>query len=306
MELRHLRYFLAVAEHGNFNKASKALFVAQPALSRRVKDLERELGVVLFERLPRGVVLTPEGRVLAEHACRIFTEIESARRHIESVAAGRIGTLRLGMNDIGSNCVIVPRAIRNFKLAFPAVDLRMTTMVSPDQIEALRQRTLDIGLLYSEPESHRDMKFEKLEEYTLMLAVTPDHSLAGRRTVQLRDLAEEKFVWISRRKFPWIHDRLIGAFLEKGISPRIVQETAGMEPQLNLLSAGMGVGLVHSSLASQHRPNLKLIPVTDLDFIWPLYLVWIREGASPLTLNFVETVLAEREKKTGKAAKARR
>ena len=296
VELRHFRYFLIVAEEKNFSRAAQRLHIAQPALSRQIKQLEVELGCALFQRLPRGVELTPAGSALLDHVKHIMVAINAACTQVRKLASGVLGVVKIGLNDIASSMPVVPEAINAHRRAYADVELQLSIMTSPHQVEALRRGTLDVGFLYSEPEHNPDLSFEVLEDYTLVLALHKEHSLAKRKAVKLIDLAGENFVWFPRQKYPWIHDKLLNACAAKGFSPRIVQEVDGMEPQLNVLSTGMGVGLVHSTLMERPHKYLTFRRVQDLEAHWPLYIAWRSTEESIVVKNFVGAVLARLRK----------
>lgn len=289
MEFRQLRYFVAVAEHANFNRAAERLHVAQPALSRQVGALERELGMPLLERLPRGVRLTPAGAAFLERARRILAEVEAARSHAADAQRGQVGLLRLGFNAIAVKNPVVPEALRRFRLERPGVQLSLNTQTSPEQIQRLYDRTLDAGFLYTPPAAHPELSFVEIAPYRMVLAMPRRHPLARRRTLRMGDLRDENFVWQARMRLPWIHDQLISECLGKGFSPRIAQEADDAEAMLSLASVGLGVAFVHPLQRAPLR-GLVYKEVADLSLVWPLYMSWRRGETAPVVAGFVELV----------------
>jgi len=291
MELRHLRYFLAVAEQGSFNGAAEVLYVTQPALSRQIHDLEEELGTPLFQRLPKGVRLTDAGRAFREHAQTVFAELDLARTRLERMARGKTGVLRMGFNAITMNNPVVPAALRAHRAAHPDVDVRMNAMTSLEQLDGFRSGEMHVGFLNAEPDEHRELEFRELSTCTLDVALPRDHRLADQDPIQLGDLRNEDFIMPARSKVPWVHDRLIAACLARGFSPRVVQESVGIDTLLGMLDAGIGIGFIPSCMASRAGPGIVVKPVSDLQQRWPLYLVWRKGDTSPLTRAFNHAVL---------------
>ena len=289
MELRQLRYFVAVAEHANFNRAAASLHVAQPALSRQVMNLEKDLGMALLERLPRGVRLTMAGKAFLERARRILAEVEAARSIARDAQLGEIGLLRLGFNAIAVRNPVVPEALRRFRLERPGVQLALNTLTSPEQIQRLYDQTLDVGFLYTPPAAHPELEFLEIAPYKMMVAMPRRHPLASRRNLRLADLRNEHFVWQARLRLPWIHDQLIAECLIKGFSPHIVQEADDAEALLSLVSVGLGIGFVHPT---QRAPLSDLVykEIPDLSLVWPLYMAWRRGDAAPATAAFIALV----------------
>ena len=289
MELRQLRYFVAVAEHANFNRAAANLHVAQPALSRQVMNLEKDLGMPLLERLPRGVKLTPAGQAFLDRARRILADVESARSVAREAMRGEVGVLRLGFNAIAVRNSVVPEALRRFRLERPGVHLSLNTLTSPKQIRRIYDQTLDVGFLYSPPAAHPELQFVEIAPYKMMVAMPRRHPLAGRRSLRLTDLRNENFVWQARLRLPWIHDQLIAECLAKGFSPHVVQEADDAEALLSLVSVGLGIGFVHPTQRTPMR-DLVYKNISDLSLIWPLFMAWRRGEPPPALAAFIELV----------------
>ncbi len=292
MELRHLRYFLAVARQEHFGKASVVLGIAQPALSRQIRQLEQEIGVDLFERLPRGVRLSAAGKAFAEDAAAILAEVDHAARRARDLATGYSGRVRLGFNEVASSHDNIPKTLHNFRRAWPNVAIEFLAVSSIEQISALLENRLDAGILYDiycQPADMRVLKSKAVGESHIKLAVPDTHRLANKRKIKLSDLANEPMIWPSRNVLQRYYDRLLLKCVESGFSPTIFQEASTLSSQLSLVSAGMGLGLVGSE-AQLHTPrNVVLRDIADLKISFRLVLIWRRDNKTPALAKFVES-----------------
>src|ERR1700719_3120664 len=200
MELRHLRYFVAVGEEQHYGRASRRLRVAQPALSRQIQDLEKELGFELFERLPRGVKLNAACKLFLEDTRRVLQELGEAAVRAGRVASGRSGTLRVGFTENASWRGIVPDSFRRFRERQPDAELQLTPATSLEQIEGLRSGRLDAGYVFNMPKTDAELDHLPVAMQHVELAVPKGHALAGMKNVRLRDLVDASFVWFPRRE----------------------------------------------------------------------------------------------------------
>jgi DNA-binding transcriptional LysR family regulator len=292
MDLRHLRYFTAVAEAGNVHRAAERLNIVQSALSRRILELESELALTLFERSAKGVALTESGKALLRHAQIIVDEADRAKTHMKDIAAGKTGRLRIGLNRIAPQLAIVPQALQQFRLAHPGVLLDLLPMTSNDQVEALRAGSIDLGLLSSQAEAFKDFNHRSVFKDYFILALPAEHVLAqpGLK-LHLADLAAEDFVMFSRETGQVAYDKLLAAFATAGIRPNIVQESHSENAQLGLVAAGMGLTFTFSSITKRYyRRDLVFKPVEDIDIDIDIDLIWRRTDLSPLVVRFVAAV----------------
>src|SRR6201988_5414107 len=195
MELRHLRYFVAVGEEQHFGRASRRLRVAQPALSRQIQDLEEEIGFKLFERLPRGVRLNPAGKLFLEDARRILQEVNDAAARAARVAHGRSGTLRVGFTENASWRGVVPDSFRRFREQQPDAELQLQPAASLEQLEAIRSGRLDGGFVNFMPKSDPELDQLLVGLHHVELAVPKRHALTKLKKIRLRDLMDIPFVW---------------------------------------------------------------------------------------------------------------
>lgn len=294
MDIRQLRYFVAVARVENFNLAAAHLHIAQPALSRQIKALENELGIVLFERLPRGVRLTPAGQAFADRARRILIEVQAAQSFARSAGSGEAGQLRLGLSSLAVKNAQVMETLRRFCDGRGGVQLTVSTMASPEQLQRLHSNELDVGIVTISPKPPPGLKFVEIAPYRMKLALNRRHPLARRARLRMADLIDEDFLWTVRQSSPWAHDLLITACLEKGFSPRIVQEVDNYDLLLALVSLGVGMAFVHPL----HQPvrNVAMREIEDLSLEFPLYLACRHGERAPAVTTFMEVarqVLAE-------------
>jgi len=225
MELRHLRYFVAVGEEQHFGRAAARLHVAQPPLSRQIQDLERELGFLLFDRLPRGVRLTAAGKLFLNDARRILQDVDEAKRRAERIALGKAGTLRIGIATAVSWHGLVVNAFREFRRRQPDVELVLHHLVSVHQVEAVLSDRLDVGFAAAVTPWHKELEHRQFALDRMVLAVPKGHPLTKRERIRLRDLRSMPFIWFHRWVNPAFYDRMMEACASGGLSaPQIVQE----------------------------------------------------------------------------------
>jgi DNA-binding transcriptional LysR family regulator len=297
MELRHLRYFRAIGREEHFGRAAIALRVAQPALTRQIRDLEAELGVELFERLPRGVRLSDAGRVFLADVEEILAQVDRAVNRAKRLGSGHIGTIRVGLSEIIAAHEFISYGLLTFRESEPGVALDLRSMGSIAQIAAIKDGTLDAGIVYDAHVDERDE--EALDQAVIgtgeiMLAVHRNHRLAERESVSMAALADEPALWPERRTAPGYYDRLMAACLETGSMPRIVQECTTNSILLSLVAVGMGVGFVTVTRPLPSAPNIRLLPITDLDLTFDVLLVWRNRDRSAALQRFVQ-VMSERD-----------
>jgi DNA-binding transcriptional LysR family regulator len=291
MELRHLRYFVAVGEEQHFGRAAERLHIAQPALSRQIQDLEREIGFPLFERLPRGVKLSAAGKLFLEDARRMLQEVQEAIRRAERVASGKAGTLRVGFVESISWHGVVPGSFLRFRQKQPNAELLPVPMLSLAQVEAVRSGMLDAGFVVSMATLGEELEQRPVAQHNIVLAVPKGHPVTKQTRLRLRDLSDASFVCFPRRSNPAAYDRLMEACYRGGLkSPRIVQEADDHATILSLVSCRLGVALVSDS-ARWHCPRgVALLPIVDLNVQVSFSLIWRRDNRSPLLQRFLDVL----------------
>ena len=291
MELRHLRYFVAVGEEQHYGRAAARLRVAQPALSRQIQDLEREIGFQLFDRLPRGVRLNAAGRALLEDARLILQQVNEATIRAGRVARGLAGTLRVGFTESASWHGVVPASFLQFRQGQPDAELQLSPLSSLDQVQAVRSGQLDAGYVFNMPRNDAELDQVQVASQTLVLAVPKRHPLTKSRSLRLRDLTDAAFVWFPRRQSPAYYDRLMQACSRGGLkAPRIVQEAMDQATLLSLVACGLGVAFVSDATRWRCPKDVALRPVVDMHLPIAFSLVWRKDNASPLLARFVAEV----------------
>ena len=288
MELRHLRYFVAVGEEQHYGRAAERLGIAQPALSRQIQDLEKELGFRLFDRLPRGVKLSAAGELFLSDARRILLEVEEAKLRAERVATGKAGTLRVGFVEALSWHGVVPDSFRRFRRRQPDAELELHPMLSLQQMDAVRSGMLDAGFIFSLEEPDGDFARLLVARHKLMLAAPKGHAATRGKRLRLRDLRDAPFIWFHRWANPVYYDRIMLACLEGGFhAPRVVQHVVDHATTLSLVACRLGVAFVSETTRWQCPRGVTLLPVVDLDFPVPFYLIWRKDDSSALLQRFV-------------------
>lgn len=285
IELRHLRYFLAVAETLHFSRAAKRLGIAQPPLSQQIKRLEQLLGHPLFERTTRGVKLTLAGQLLAKRARSTIEKVEEDLSQVRRLGRGEEGTLTVGFS--GSVMFTdLPAAIQSYRHRYPKVELRLRELVTTAQIAALLNGTLDLAFLRDgDPTEGIRITTLLKERY---IAVLPEaHPLARRRTLNVKSLEGEPFIMFARGKGPLAYDRTIACCERSGFRPNIVQDAPQWLTLVRLVAAGLGVSLAPACVARVAMPGAVYREVnaacrTSID-------LGVKAGAeSVLAKNFIE------------------
>ena len=251
MELRHLRYFIAVAEEGHITRAAERLGMQQPPLSQRIKAIEHELDVQLFRRKARGVELTEAGRVFLDNARAMLAQNERAIESTRRTARGEQGRLCVGVTPTGPFHPFVPRVIRAFREAFPLVSLTLEESLSPELLKRLRNEQMDAAFLRTPMAEPADLVIDSLLEEPMVVALPSAHALAqndGDAALSLKDLAGETFIVYARRHGPGLYDATTAACLKAGFSPRLGQEAPRITSALSLVAAGLGISAVPASM----------------------------------------------------------
>jgi DNA-binding transcriptional LysR family regulator len=286
MELRHLRYFVAVAEELHFTRAAERLGMAQPPLSQQIRGLERELGVQLFRRTKRKVELTEVGRVFLEGARRVIREAERAAGDAERAARGEIGHLEIGF--VGTAAVeALPGILRRYRERFPDVRLGLHQHSTTEQVSMLRAGAIHIGLV-RQPVRDAALAVETVAREATLAVVPEDHRLADRDQIDLGELADERFILFPRALGPGPHDLIVGLCNLAGFTPRIDQEAVEMHTITGLVAAGLGVSLVPESTRQLRRDGVRYLALRGTAPIWELAVARRRNEESALIDHFVD------------------
>lgn len=290
MKLRHLRYFVAVAEARHFTRAAQRLGIGQPPLSQQIRSLERELGVSLFDRLPRGVALTPAGERLLLDARQLLTDAENAMARARRAARGDIGRLRIGMINSAPFHPFVPRVIRDLGSHYPDVQLSLDENSTPALAEAVLRETLDIAFVRPVHGDNPELVAETLFDEDMRIAMPLGHPLANFASVSLWALAGEAFVLFPRSVGAGLYDEIIACCQRAGFSPNVAQETSQVTSIVNLVAAGLGISLVPASMQQVHSEGVTYRPIAGDAPRARMQLLFRRDDASAVTANAVALV----------------
>ena len=297
MELRHLRYFVAVAEELNFSRAAERVYLSQPAVSQQIRKLEEELGVDLFYRTKRRVELTEAGRVLLEGSRPALVQIEQTTRAARE--AGGVGgnRLRVGFPEY-ANHTLVADILQAYRQRYPDVELEEHEMFllqqTPRQVSGLRRGELDVGFLLL-PVDDEALMLERVLGIELVAAIPEGHPLAAREEVPMRELGGERLIMFPRRFHPNSYDYIMECCREAGFSPDVMQRN---EPQLysgattyRMVASGAGIGIVAAPVVSTSRPGgVVFRPLREPAPVLNLAAAWRRGDPSPNLQAFLAVV----------------
>jgi DNA-binding transcriptional LysR family regulator len=293
MELRHLRYFVGVGEEQHFGRAAARLHVAQPALSRQIQDLEREMGFLLFDRLPRGVRLSAAGKLFLSDARRILQDVDHAKRRAERIALGKAGTLRIGIAMALSWHGMVVESFREFRRRQPDAELELHHLLSIHQVEAVLSGRLDVGFAAAVTPWNKDLAHWEFAQDRILLAVPKGHPLTKRERIRLRDLRNMPFIWFQRWANPTFDDKLLQACARGGLSAaRIVQEATDRDTVLGLVQCRIGIAWLTESTRWHCPRGIVLLPVVDMNVRLPFNVIWKKDNSTALLQRFVAQVQA--------------
>lgn len=284
MDLRHLRYFHAVAEELSFSKAARRLHIAQPALSRAVQELEAEVGSLLLDRSRRVMRLTPGGEVLLREAGVLFERLDETMRRVRRAAAGEEGELRLGYIGPPTRAFL-GGLLKAFHERYPRVNLILEERTPERVWEMVSKGRLSVGL--TRPVlAHEALGLQSLLlcQEPLCAAVPVGHRLAGNATIAWGDLAEEPIVILARREGAGSHDTILAACAAAGFTPHLVHTPSVIGTILRYVEAGTGIGIVPESVTPDSE-SVRLIPLVPRETL-PVVMVWSREGDDPAVTAF--------------------
>jgi len=265
MELRHLRYFVAVAEALNFTKASARLRVAQPALSRQMTDLEEEIGVDLMKRSPRGVTLTAEGKLFLEEARELLKRADESVKKVRALARGEYGELHVGYSPTPT-IEILPPALAAFQKAVPGVQVLLHDLSSDEIMDGLRSGTIQLAVTPLESGGHMTgIEFESLRNYPVCLALAAGHPLARLKSIPLQKIAEEPLITLSRKEYPGAYSSLEQLFRPLGVKPRIALEVDSSSSLVAAIESQRGIGLAIPVLKLITGKRLVYRPLAGVD-----------------------------------------
>ncbi len=289
MELRHLHYFMAVAEELHFGRAARRLHISQPPLSQQIRELEQELGVRLFERTSRSVRLTEAGSVFYQQAGQVFTQLERAVSLAQAVERGESGRLRVGFCAPAMEGTL-PFGLREFGKRYPDVRLELLEARTPELLDALRRERIDVGFVRLYREQPDGLESELFFREPYLLAVPEGHRLDGAESVGLAQLDGEPLLLVPQQEHPKLYAAFLLAFENAGVQPRIVRQVAGKQTMAALTVAGEGLCFLPASMRSVARQGLRLLSIADALPQVEVFMAWHKGAASALVGRFVESL----------------
>lgn len=294
MELRHLRYFLAVADEGNVTRAAARLGLSQPPLSQQIRELERELGVTLLHRTPQGVTLTAAGEAFRDEAARTLQAADGARQAAQRAARGQTGTLRVGFTGSAAFNPVVAATLREFRRRWPQVQLLLSETNTTRLTEALLDRSLDAAFLRPGVAVPPELALHRYPDEPMCVALPESHPLAGQARIALQALAQDDFVLFPRSVGLSLHDAILAACRAAGFEPRPGQETPQLSSVINLVAAEMGVSVVPVSLAQVQVRGVRYAAIDGPPPMASLALATHRQATAPAVGNLVGIAGVER------------
>lgn len=291
MELRHLRYFIAVAEELNFTRAAARLHIGQPPLSMQIRDLEEEIGVRLFERGPRRVVLSAAGERFLPRARSILDGLADAVEEARRAARGELGELRIGFTSSLPFTDLLPDALNAYRRRYPAVRLQLRELFTPEQFAALARGELDVGFVRLQADAPPPgIVLREVARNPLRLVVNAAHRLADAAQVRFAELAEEDFISFPPDVGTDLPGVLRALCRQAGFEPRIVQTAREATTQIGLVGAGLGVAVLPAPLETVRMARVRYLPITDAEAQFRLAVATVEGAPSPLLQGFLDVV----------------
>ncbi|MBW4454786.1 MAG: LysR family transcriptional regulator [Nostoc indistinguendum CM1-VF10] len=289
MELRHLRYFIAVAEELHFSKAAERLHIAQPPLSQQIQQLEAELGVELFQRkTKRQVQLTEAGQVFLQEAYQLFAQLSKAIDLTQRTGRGEKGKLRVGFTSLVTYDLL-PVILRRFREQFLEVELVLQELTTTQQEQALFNRRIHVGFAHP-PLEDNTLNQECIQQEGLVVTLLETHLLARQKNISVRSLLNENFIMFPRHLGPGLYDQILSLCQQGSFSPKVTQEAIQMQTIIGLVSAGMGIAIVPSSLQNLQRAGVVYRALEEKTPLVETAVVWRQEDITPVLGEFLQIV----------------
>lgn len=293
MELRHLRYFIAVAEEMNFSRAAKKLNMAQPPLSQQIQALEKELDAQLFDRRKRPIELTLAGQFFLQEADKILLQLEQSVRAVQQIEKGEKGVLTVGFTSSIANSIL-PDISRSFQVRFPEVELVWRELSTQPQLQGIRKRQIDIGFFHlpNRISDYADLEVFVVLQEPLVVAVPDNHPLATESQIKLESLTNERLVLPSRHYAPGLSEQIYSLFHKSGIAPNVVQEATLMLTILGLVAGRVGVSILPANAQNLQRKGVLYRALANAEASVDLAAFWRCGDHSLCLANFIEVVKA--------------
>jgi DNA-binding transcriptional LysR family regulator len=303
MDIRQLRYFSILCEELHFRRAAERLNITQAPLSLAIQSLERELGAQLFHRTQRRVSLTAVGDAFRTHANAILGQIERAVDDVHEMVSGEAGQLRIGFTAASALLFFFPQIVRKFRTRYPRVRLTLRELTSQEQVAALADRTIDVGLLRTHSFPNRsDITFTHLVEDPLVVAMHADHPLSAVDPLTVEALGDTPLIFYPQKTGVGIYDQVMQLFARRGLMPNIVQEAQESSTIISLAASGLGIAIVPAELQCINVPNISFRPLADNGAVTHLLLGCRAGEESALVANFrhlAQAAIAAAKKEQG-------
>lgn len=287
MELRHLRYFLAVAEEGNFTRAAGKLGIGQPPLSQQIRDLEREVGAALFHRVPHGAELTAAGAAFLGEAKASLAAAEKAKLAAQSANRGETGRLSLGFTASSAFNPVVSTTIRRFRARWPEVQLSLTEMNTLALMQKLERGELDATFMRPSLDDPTGIRLRRLPDEPMVIALPASHPLARHSKLPLAALADEPFILFPRLVGLSLYDDVVLACRKAGFELTVAQEAPQISSVVNLVAADLGVSIVPASISQIKLEGVAYRPIEGPPAVARLALAMLKTHRSPVTENLM-------------------
>lgn len=290
LDLRQLRYFIAVAEQGSISAAAIKVHIAQPALTRQIHALEEGLGTPLFHRTTRGVVLTDAGEILLTDARRLVDDAEAARERSKRAGRGEIGHLSVALPVVQTLAPMTAEMLRKYREEVPGVSITLRHLLSAEQTALLSSGRLDVGVLLVRPTDDPLFRGIHIFSEKMLLAYPAAWQWEKGRPQSLRDLNDLDFVWLHRNEAPAWHDKLIHCFYDAGFIPNASILGGDAAAMLTLVSAGMGCTVLPESVKRIAPTTVAFMEIPDLKMTQHWELVWRADNRSSSLMRFIDVV----------------
>ncbi|MFS4456001.1 LysR family transcriptional regulator [Maribacter sp. 2304DJ31-5] len=289
LEVRHLAYFLAVAEELHFRKAAEKLYISQPGLSRQIKQMENRLQAQLFVRDKKRVSLTPAGHYLKRQAKSIFRELKETKRQIQLIGAGDTGEIRIGF--LGSAMQnVIPSLLLKLKDAFPKIKTSLEERSNLNQVDAVLKDDLDIGFvrLAKVPD---ELYMKTVYEDTFSLVLPQNYPMHAREYTGMHQFAENEFILFNQEYSPYYYETIMSICADAGFKPRVSHKSVHAQTIFKLVENNMGVAIVPTALQGGFQMAVKFIELKTLPQRAVLSVIWKKENANPVLKNCVDLLL---------------
>lgn len=286
LELRHLKYFKAIAEELHFGKAAEKLFITQPALSRQIKQLEEILETKLFKRDKRNVEITHAGNYLLDETQYIFNHLDFIKKNIKHIDAGDVGELRIGFVGSAMNSVI-PELISSIQKKTPGIHTELTELPNQVQIDRIRKDELDIGFIRSMrlPDG---LKKKSVFEETFSLVLPSNHDLNQKNFKSVKQLQDESFILFSSQYSHGYFEKIMSIFEDQGFTPKVAHQSVHANTIFRLVEQNLGIGIVPTSLSKGFALDFKRIELTTIQQRTTLSAIWKKDHRNQLLDSFLE------------------